>query len=159
MFKNLFLYKGLSSIKSYEIDKRIAIFLLAGMIFVFIFILFGLAVVELDNDDFSFIEINRTNRIEGILSSIMLLLGFQLGVFALILFEFLRGHIAKKRFAEKTLGIFALILLFEFWQGHISEKRFSERTIYVGFPLLFDLVFLTTARNEPSFVFNASERH
>ena len=134
------MYRASPSIKSCGTGQRITTLLLLGLIFVLIFTLFGLALAELENDDFSFVEINRTNRINGILSSILLLLGFQAGVFALILlYEFLRGNIKEKRFAEKTLGFFALILLFEFLRSHIGEKRFSERKIYVGFPLLFIL--------------------
>ena len=138
LFRNLSLYKASPSIKSCGIDKRIAVFLLLGMIFVFIFTLFGLALAELENEGFSFVEINRTNRIKGILSNIILLLGFQLGFFALIpSYEYLRGYVGEKRFSERTSGVFGLILLFEFLRGHIGEKRFSERTIYVGFPSLF----------------------
>ena len=154
------MYKASPSIKSCGIDQRITTFLLLGLIFVLIFTLFGLALPELENDDFSFVEINRTNRIKGILSSIILLLGFQVGVFALILlYEYLWRHIGEKRFSEKTLGLFALILLFEYLRGHIGEKRLSERTIYAGYPFHICSLFLTTARFEPSFVFNVSEEH
>ena len=154
------MFKASPSIKSCGIDKRIAVFLLLGIIFVFILTLFGLALAELENEGFSFVEINRTNRTRGILSTIIFLLGFQLGFFALIpSYEFLRGLIGEKRFSEKIMGLFALILLFEYLRGHIGEKRFSERTIYVGFPFHMYPLFLTTARFGPSFVFNWSEEH
>ena len=133
LFKNLYLFKGSSSIKSYKIDKHITLLILLGMIFVLIFTLLGLAFVEFEYDDFSSGEGVTITRITGFFSYKTLLSSFQ-------------------------LGVFTLILLFEYLRGHIGEKRFSDRGNEISFPFYVYVVFLTTALFVPSFVFIAAER-
>jgi len=131
--KKLFFFERLPLSKSHQINKRIILLILLGMLFVLTLTLWSFTFVEFEYDDLPSIEGSAITGIKVFFAPESFLSGFR-------------------------LAVFAAILLVEYLRSHIGEKRFSDGAAALGHP--FSTVsFLTTAPVEPSFVFIAAKRH